>query len=130
MRNRTVKRIAIAFIVIWFMVGGIGHFLVPNFFLQIIPPSLPFRIQAVYLSGFFELVGAAGLLHPMYRKSAGVGLFVLTIVVTPANVYMWLNPTLFPAIPKFVLAFRLVVQVMLLALIWWSSQNRNAVATR
>jgi len=118
----TLKRFGIALIFLWFFIGGIGHFWAPEFFLKIIPPSLPFRIEAVYVSGFFELCGAAGLIRPRYRKSAGIGLFVLTIAVTPANVYMWLNPQLFSAIPEILLTLRLVVQAMLLALIFWATQ--------
>ena len=118
-----MKKIGIVFIFIWFSVGGIGHFLAPDFFLQIIPPSLPFRIQAVYVTGFFEVAGAVGLLGSTVRKAAGRGLFFLTIAVTPANVYMWLHPQLFPRIPEVLLGLRLVVQVMLLVLIWYATNS-------
>lgn len=111
----------LALVFIWFAVGGIGHFAAPDFFLKIIPPGLPLRIEAVYISGFFELLGAAGLLHASTRKAAGIGLFLLTIAVTPANIYMWLNPQLFPAIPEILLGLRLVLQVILLAIIWRST---------
>jgi uncharacterized membrane protein len=117
-----MKKIAFAIVLIWFLVGGIGHFVAPEFFLRIIPPNLPLRIQAVYISGFFELAGALGIFHAAYRRAAGIGLFVLTIAVTPANVYMWLNPQLFPKIPEILLALRLVLQAFLLLLIWWATQ--------
>lgn len=102
----------------WFFIGGIGHFAAPGFFLKIVPPHLPWRLQAVYISGFFELAGAAGLLFAQTRRRAGIGLFLLTIAVTPANIYMWQNPQLFPSIPQALLAWRLVLQVLLLAAIW------------
>jgi uncharacterized membrane protein len=35
---------------------------------------------------------------------------------------MWRHPDLIPAIPEALLALRLVLQVLLLALIWWSTQ--------
>ncbi|MET3117675.1 putative membrane protein [Undibacterium sp. GrIS 1.8] len=117
----TSKKIALLMVFTWFFVGGIGHFMAPDFFLKIVPPSLPLRIQAVYISGFFELLGALGLLHVQYRKCAGIGLFVLTITVTPANVYMWLNPQLFPKIPELLLGLRLILQALLLAAIWWAA---------
>lgn len=118
----TLKRVAVSFIFCWFFVGGIGHFLAADFFLKIIPPSLPFRMEAVYISGFFELVGAVGLLLSRLRKSAGIGLVLLTIAVTPANVYMALNPQLFTAIPELFLILRLVVQAGLLGLIVLATQ--------
>jgi uncharacterized membrane protein len=115
------RRIAIAVVFAWFSIGGIGHFWAADFFLKIIPPQLPYRMPAVYISGFFELAGALGLLLPALRKWAGIGLFALTLAVTPANVYMWLHPDLFASIPPALLAARLVLQVMLLATIWRAS---------
>jgi uncharacterized membrane protein len=115
------KIIGLAIVFSWFLIGGIGHFLAPDFFLEIIPPGLPLRIQAVYISGFFELAGAIGLLHLQSRRAAGIGLFALTIAVTPANVYMWQHPDLFPRIPAILLTLRLFLQVLLLALIWWAT---------
>lgn len=113
------EKLAIAFVFVWFFVGGIGHFVATDFFVSIVPPSLPMRYEAVYVSGVFELLGAAGLLITRLRRWAGWGLFLLTLAVTPANVYMWLNPELFATIPSFLLSIRLVIQVGLLYTIWW-----------
>ncbi|WP_283441321.1 DoxX family protein [Noviherbaspirillum suwonense] len=118
-----IKKIVLALVVLWFAVGGVGHFVAPDFFMKIVPPSLPYRLEAVYVSGFFELLGAAGLLVAALRRAAGLGLIALTVAVTPANVYMWANPDLFPAIPEVLLALRLVLQAALIAAIWWSTQR-------
>ncbi|MES1982794.1 MAG: hypothetical protein V4443_10005 [Pseudomonadota bacterium] len=120
------KRIALGFIFIWFFIGGIAHFAATAYFLKIVPPSLPFRSAAVYISGFFELAGAFAILHPQLRRSAGIGLCLLTLAVTPANIYMWQNPQLFPGIPVQLLSLRLVIQAMLLACIWWATKPDNA----
>jgi uncharacterized membrane protein len=116
------KKIGLSFIFLWFSIGGVAHFLVTDFFLKIIPPDLPLRLEAVYISGAFELLGAVGLLHPRLRRAAGLGLFLLIIVVTPANIYMWRHPELFPSVPSSLLALRLLLQVGLLALVWWVSK--------
>jgi len=118
-----IKKIVLALVMLWFAVGGVGHFVAPDFFMKIVPPSLPYRLEAVYVSGFFELLGAAGLLVAALRRAAGLGLIALTVAVTPANVYMWANPDLFPAIPEVLLALRLVLQAALIAAIWWSTQR-------
>lgn len=118
------RLLALIFVFIWFLVGGIGHFANPGFFLKIVPPQLPLRLEAVYVSGFFELAGALGLLHHGLRRFAGIGLFALTIAVTPANVYMWRHPEIFPSIPGPLLLLRLLMQVALLACIWWSPIRR------
>lgn len=72
------------------------------------------------VSGVFELLGAAGLLLRRIRAAAGTGLFLLTLVVTPANVYMLEHSERF-SVPYALLVLRLPLQVGLLALIAWSS---------
>ena len=110
-----------AFVFLWFMGGGVMHFISPEFFLAIMPPSLPSHEAAVAISGVFEIIGAVGLLFQRTRRMAGIGLFVLTLAVSPANIYMSLNPELFPDVSDLALTLRLVVQVLLLACIWWST---------
>lgn len=119
------KNTALGMIFIWFMVGGIVHFIAPEFFLKIVPPNLPLRVEAVYISGFFEVLGASALLCRKTRRAAGLGLFMLTIAVTPANIYMWQHADLFPAISETWLLLRLPFQAVILALIWWSTQHRT-----
>ena len=127
MTRNSWKTAALGFIFLWFAIGGVAHFLVTGFFLKIIPPGLPLRLEAVYISGVFELLGAAGLLIPKLRRAAALGLFALIIAVTPANIYMWMHPELFPAVPEILLALRLVLQIGLLAMVWWISTPGKAV---
>lgn len=119
---------ALAFVFIWFLLGGIGHFATAGFFIGIVPPWVPWPALAVYVSGVFELLGAAGLLLPRWRRPAGAGLLLLTLCVTPANVHMWQHPELFPLLPQpwlsLVLSLRLVVQVFLLYCIWLGALRR------
>lgn len=103
------------------------HFIAPQFFIKIIPPDLPFRLEAVYISGFFELAGALSLLTKRLRRPAGWGLIALTVAVTPANIYMWTHSYLFPQIPESILGLRLVLQAVLLVTIWWATQPHAAV---
>lgn len=130
--KRTVKmprsrKIALAIVFVWFAVGGVMHFVAPEFFLKIVPPQLPLRLEAVYVSGLFELAGALVLLLPRWRRMAGWGLIALTVAVTPANVYMWMHADLFPRIPEALLALRLVLQIVLIGGIWWATQARHAM---
>jgi len=118
----TSKKVALTIVVLWFLLGGIGHFVVPDFFVGIMPPYIPYHLEVVYISGVFEIIGALGLLFAGTRRWAGYGLILLTLCVTPANIYMWQNPELFSHIPSVLLSVRLVVQVMLLGCIWWGSQ--------
>jgi uncharacterized membrane protein len=121
------QKIALSIVFVWFSVGGIMHFVAPEFFLKIVPPRLPLRLEAVYISGFFELTGALALLLPRWRRVAGWGLIALTVAVTPANVYMWMHADLFPRIPEALLLLRLLLQVILIGVIWWATQPRHAM---
>jgi uncharacterized membrane protein len=116
-----LKIVGMAFVFLWFMGGGVMHFISPEFFLAIMPPSLPYHEAAVAISGVFEIIGAVGLLFQRTRRMAGIGLFVLTLAVSPANIYMSLNPELFPDVSDLALTLRLVIQVLLLSCIWWST---------
>ena len=109
----------VAFVFLWFALGGIAHFVATDTEMRIVPPYIPWPRAAVLISGGFELLGAAGLLWQPTRRAAGIGLFLLTLAVTPAHFYMLQRPDLFPSIPYWALILRLPIQVALLALIAW-----------
>lgn len=111
---------ALAFIFLWFALGGAAHFLFTDAEMRVVPPYIPWPRAAVLVSGLFELLGALGLLLAATRRYAGLGLFALTLCVTPVHVYMLQHADLF-AVPYWALVVRLPVQVALLALIAWST---------
>jgi uncharacterized membrane protein len=114
------RKVGLAVVFVWFFVGGIAHFVATDIEASTVPPYLPAHRQLVLISGVFELLGAFALLSPRTRRAAGVGLLLLTVAVTPANVYMLERSDLF-AIPRWILVARLPLQVALLALIAWST---------
>jgi uncharacterized membrane protein len=111
----------VAFVFLWFLIGGIAHFVLTETEMRIVPPYIPWPRAAVLVSGVAELLGAAGLLWAPTRRAAGWGLFALTLAVTPAHFYMLQQPDLFPGVPYWALVARLPLQVALLALIAWST---------
>ena len=115
----------LAFIFVWFFVGGIMHFVATDIEARIVPPYIPWPVAAVLVSGVFELLGAFGILIPSTRKAAGIGLFLLTLAVTPAHIYMLQRPDLFN-VPMWALWLRLPIQLALLWLIAWSTQRLRA----
>jgi uncharacterized membrane protein len=120
-----IKRIGLGFVFLWFFVGGIAHFMATELEMRIVPPVIPWPRAAVLISGAFELLGAIGVLMPATRRGAGIGLFVLTIAVTPANVYMLESAESFQ-VPYWLLVVRLPAQVALLVLIAWSTGMRGS----
>jgi uncharacterized membrane protein len=115
-----LKRIGLILVFLWFLFGGVAHFSLTGVEMRIVPPAIPWPRAAVLISGVFELLGAVGILIPATRRAAGVGLFLLTIAVTPANVYMLQHAELFN-VPRWALIVRLPFQGLLLALILWST---------
>jgi uncharacterized membrane protein len=119
-----LRRTGLVLVFLWFMIGGVAHFALTEAEMRIVPPSIPWPRAAVLITGVFELLGAVGILIPVTRRAAGIGLFLLTIAVTPANIYMLQHAELF-SVPRWALVVRLPFQAALLALILWSTWNRS-----
>ena len=106
---------------------GINHFVNPDFYLSIMPPAFPMHAEAVYVSGFFEVLGGICVLIPRLRKIAGWGLVALLVAVYPANIYMAITPEAFPDFPVALLYVRLVFQFVFFY--WAFSVTRPAYNT-
>lgn len=122
-RKRQVSNgqfVGLSIVFIWFFVGGIMHFAATDIEASIVPPYIPWPVAVVLVSGALELLGAVGILIPSSRKAAGIGLFLLTLAVTPAHIYMLQHPEMFH-VPVWALWLRLPIQVALLGLIQWST---------
>ena len=78
----------------------------------------------VYISGFFEVLGGAGVLVPRFRKAAGWGLIALLVAVFPANLYMVTASEQFTqqGVPLWALYLRLPLQLVLIAWVYWVTQ--------
>lgn len=120
-RGTRWQRVALWFVFAWFLFGGIAHFALTDLEARIVPPQISDPRDVVLITGVLELAGAFGLLIAWTRRAAGWGLFLLTIAVTPANVYMLLIHDQFD-IPVWLLWLRLPLQAVLLWLIWWGSR--------
>jgi uncharacterized membrane protein len=118
------KRVGLVFIFLWFFVGGLAHFFATDLEAQIVPSYIPWPHEVTLISGVFEIMGAMGLLLGKTRRPAGIGLFLLTIAVTPANIYMLQHAQQF-SVPYWLLWLRLPLQSGLLVLILWSTKPRS-----
>lgn len=103
-----------------FILTGTLHFLVPEYYLRIIPPFLPHGRVLVYLSGAAEVLGGLGVLGRRWRRAAGVGLILLLVAVFPANVQMLLlaRGAGAPLWEEVLLWLRLPLQAALIAWVW------------
>ena len=107
-----------------FILAGVNHFRSPDFYLRMMPPVLPAHLFLVYLSGVFEVALGVLLLVPRFQRLAAWGLIALLIAVYPANIYMALNPQIFPEISPAAQYLRLPIQFLLLALAYWFTRDK------
>ena len=111
------------------MAVGVMHFAAPAPFVRIVPAWLPAPLALVWVSGFFEILGGAGLLVPRARRAAGIGLVALYVAVFPANLNMAVNHIAFDdasPIPPALLWLRLPLQAVLIAWALWVSMEPRA----
>ena len=111
---------------LFYIAAGLRHLLDASWFVQIMPPYLPYHYELVYISGFFEIFFGILLLIPSYRSLAGWGLILLLVAVYPANIYLAFNET--PQNALGVSAFmaswvRLPMQFIFIALAYWHSKK-------
>lgn len=110
----TLKSILMVALSALFVVAGVLHFARPAFFLEMMPPQLPWHRGLVALSGIAELVLGLGLLIPRTRPYAAWGLIALLIAVFPSNVYAAVEQ-----LPGKGGYARLPFQLVLIAWAWW-----------
>ena len=102
---------------------GVKHFVQPDFFVRIVPQSLPAPLLLVWISGVFEIAGGIGLLVPRVRREAAIGVVLLLIAVFPANINMAMHPALGGSWPPWALWTRLPFQAVFIAIALWVSRG-------
>lgn len=108
-----------------YVVIGISHFVKPLFFVNIMPPSLPYPLELVYLSGFFEILLGTLLVFKKTRKIAAWGLIALLIAVFPANIYLVQSTEAQQAlgISETMAILRLPFQLVFIAIAFWFTRD-------
>tara|TARA_B100000530_G_scaffold319451_1_gene251992 strand:- start:717 stop:1037 length:321 start_codon:yes stop_codon:yes gene_type:complete len=102
---------------------GVKHFVEPEWFLQIMPPQFPNHYEAVYLSGFFELLFGFMLINPQTRFLAGWGIIFVMIAVFPANLYLAVSNGEAMGISKELAWGRLPFQYVFIGLAFWHAKD-------
>ena len=118
------KKMTIYFMGAAYIYIGIQHFIDPDFFLAIMPDYLPLHLEAVYLSGVFEILLGGMLVFKKYRKVAGWGLIALLIAVFPANIYLAQNEVAQQTldISQTTAIVRLPFQALFIGLAYWHTK--------
>lgn len=74
-----------------YFLAGLNHFIMPDFYLKIMPPYLPFHLALVYLSGIAEMICGVLLTFVTTRRIGAWLTIALLIFVFPANIQMSLD---------------------------------------
>ena len=114
-----LKLLSIIMMGLFYISVGVNHFTDPYWFLQIVPPYLPYKIELVYISGLLEIILGFMLLVPKTRFYAGWGLIVLLIAVYPANIYLAQTNGTAMNITPLVAWGRLPFQFIFIGLAYW-----------
>ena len=117
-----IKTVTIFIMSLFYISVGIDHFLRPEWYVRIVPPVFPFKIELVYLSGIFEIALGALLLFPSKRYVAGLGLILLLIAVYPANIYLALTNGAAMDTTPLIAWGRLPFQFVFIGLAYWHSR--------
>jgi len=127
-QGNLLKEILRVLLALFIITAGVLHFVTPAPFVKIVPPQLPYPLELVYISGFFEILGGVGLLIPLVSVAAAWGLIALFIAVFPANINMAINNIKLEGIPHSPALYwaRLPLQAVLIAWAWWYTRKPAA----
>jgi uncharacterized membrane protein len=117
---RSATRVGLA---LMFVLTGTAHFSGRRADLvRMVPPRFPNPEALVTLTGIAEVAGAVGLLVPALARSTAYALIVLLIAMFPANVYASRMNYSIGGRPATPMILRLPLQVVWVALLWWSAR--------
>lgn len=102
-----------------FILAGINHFRSPRMYQKIIPTYFSNPKLLNILSGIAEIILGIALVIPLLSSYAAWGIIALLIAVFPTHIYMYQNEKVRMGLPKWVLLFRMPLQ---LGLILWGYQ--------
>ena len=126
-RMTPTKWFGLILIALFFIGGGIAHFVYTDDFTAIVPPWMPYPRETVLATGVLELIFAALLFVPAARQRIGLWITVYCLAVLPANIYMLQHniPMFGYQAPPALLYFRLLLQVGVIALAIWSTNAKQ-----
>jgi uncharacterized membrane protein len=115
---KTLSKYALA---LFFIGAGTLHFIRPDSYLKIMPPYLPWHLELVYLSGFFEVGLGLLLLVPRFSRLAAWGIIALLIAIFPANIYLYQHQEILPG-PPLLHLLRLPLQAVFILWAFWHTK--------
>lgn len=82
-----VKKLSLWLQAAFYILGGINHFLNPEFYLDLIPRYLIYFDEINILAGIAEVVLGLGIIYKPTRQYAAIGIILMLIAFIPSHVY-------------------------------------------
>ena len=117
-----IKYLSLIVMGVFYISIGVSHFTSPIWYVQIVPPYLPYKLELVYISGLFEILFGGMLFFKKTRFLAGWGLILLLIAVYPANIYLAQTNGAAMNTTPLIAWGRLPVQFIFIGLAYWHSK--------
>ena len=117
--EKMFKSISVFIMSFFYIMIGLSHFKNPEWYIQIIPPVLPMKLELVYLSGIFEIILGLLLFFKKTRPLAGWGLIILLMAVYPANIYLAITNGEAMETSSLIAWGRLPIQFIFISLAYW-----------
>jgi uncharacterized membrane protein len=111
---------------IFFILAGINHFRVPEIYLSIIPPYLPYPLSLNYISGLLELISGILLIFNGTQKTGSMLIIAMLLAFIPAHIYMIQIAPFYLGkvhVQSWAAWLRIPLQFLL---IWWASHYYKA----
>ena len=112
-----LKNISLYLMALLYIAAGISHFLMPGYYLDIMPPYLPWHLKLIYFSGVCEILFGILLIPITTRRISAWLIIALLIAVFPANIQMTINYANEHNPDLWISIVRLPVQIFL---VWWA----------
>jgi len=106
---------------LFFIIAGANHFVMPEFYIAMMPSFMPLKEFFVVVTGIAEIVLGIAIQFPAIRRRAGMLLIALLVAIFPANIYVaFVQPPLpnLDYTPES-MWWRLLLQPLFIAWIWW-----------
>ena len=109
----------LALMAAFYVMGGVNHFLNPDFYLEIMPPYIPAHGTMVALSGVAEILLGVLVMVPATRRWAAWGIVLMLIAFLPVHVHMLVNNHLYAEVSTAFLWARFPLQALLILWAWF-----------
>jgi uncharacterized membrane protein len=87
MGMNSLTKASISIMGLFYVIAGINHFILPDFYLPLIPDYIPYPKGVNIASGMLEVLLGLGIFSNNLRNKAAIAIIVLLILFIPSHMY-------------------------------------------